>query len=151
MQILNARALKVTAVLDPTEVALIVAPDGQPRVAIDIRLPDRRVSAELNAKSVRRALAVISGATALTASRSSSRASWWATPSPRQGSWRSPRRGHRPRRQRPRRRDRMRTPRVRPRAVVEAHRWMAATGAASRHPRRSRGAASAGQRPGRGG
>ena len=57
--VLNARALKCTVVLDPAEVAQLVAPDGKPRVAIDIRLPDRRVSAELNAKSVRRALAVI--------------------------------------------------------------------------------------------
>ena len=39
--------------------AQIVAPEGKPRVAIDIRLPDRRVSVELNAKSVRRALATI--------------------------------------------------------------------------------------------
>jgi hypothetical protein len=57
--ILSARALKVTVVFDPAEVAQIVAPDGKPRVAITIRLPDRRVSADLNAKSVRRALATI--------------------------------------------------------------------------------------------
>jgi hypothetical protein len=56
---LSARALKVTVVLDPAEVAQIVAPDGKPRVAIAIRLPDRRVSADLHAKSVRRALATI--------------------------------------------------------------------------------------------
>ena len=31
----------------------------QPRVVIDIRLPDRRVSVDLNAKSVRKALAAI--------------------------------------------------------------------------------------------
>ena len=30
--ILNARAMKVTVVLDPVEVAQLVAPDGQPRV-----------------------------------------------------------------------------------------------------------------------
>ena len=59
MPILNARTLKVTVVLDPAEVAQLAAPDGQPRVGIEIRLPDRRVSAELNAKSVRRALATI--------------------------------------------------------------------------------------------
>jgi hypothetical protein len=58
--VLNARALKCTVVLDPAEVAQLVALDGKPRVVIDIRLPDRRVSADLNAKSVRRALAVIS-------------------------------------------------------------------------------------------
>ena len=39
----------MTVVLDPTEAAQLVAPDGQPRVAIDIRLPDRSVTAELNA------------------------------------------------------------------------------------------------------
>ena len=60
MQILNARGLKCTVVLDPAEVAQLVARDGQPRVVIAIRLPDRRVSADLNAKSVRKALATIS-------------------------------------------------------------------------------------------
>jgi hypothetical protein len=57
--ILNALALKCTVVLDPAEVAHIVAPDGRPRVVIAIRLPDRRVSADLNAKSVRKAVATI--------------------------------------------------------------------------------------------
>ena len=60
MQILNACAMKVTVVLDPAEVAQLVAPDGKPRTVIAIRLPDRRVSADLNAKSVRCALATIS-------------------------------------------------------------------------------------------
>ena len=59
MPILSTRAFKCTVVLDPAEVAQLAALDGQPRVKIDIRLPDRRVSAELNAKSVRRALATI--------------------------------------------------------------------------------------------
>jgi hypothetical protein len=58
--VLNARALKCTIVLDPSEVAQIVAPDGKPRTVIAIRLPDRRVSADLNAKSVRKAVAAIS-------------------------------------------------------------------------------------------
>ena len=58
--LLNARALKCTIVLDPTEVAQIIAPDGKPRTVIAIRLPDRRVSADLNAKSVRKAVATIS-------------------------------------------------------------------------------------------
>jgi hypothetical protein len=57
--ILNARALKCTIVLDPAEVAHIVASDGKPRTVIAIRLPDRRVSADLNAKSVRKAVAAI--------------------------------------------------------------------------------------------
>ena len=58
-QPLNARAMKVTVVLDPAEVAQIVAPDGKPRTVIDIRLPDRRVSVDLNAKSVRKVVAAI--------------------------------------------------------------------------------------------
>jgi hypothetical protein len=45
---------------DPAEVAQIVAHDGRPRVVVGIRLPDRRVSADLNAKSVRKAVAAIS-------------------------------------------------------------------------------------------
>ena len=57
--VLNARALKCTIVLDPTELAQIVATDGKPRTVIAIRLPDRRVSADLNAKSVRKAVAAI--------------------------------------------------------------------------------------------
>jgi hypothetical protein len=52
--VLNARALKCTIVLDPAEVAQIVAADGKPRVVIGVRLPDRRVTADLNAKSVRK-------------------------------------------------------------------------------------------------
>jgi hypothetical protein len=59
MQVLNARTLKCTIVLDPAEVAQLVAPDGQPRVVLAIRLPDRRVTADLAAKSVRRALVTI--------------------------------------------------------------------------------------------
>jgi ribosomal protein S3 len=59
MQILNARALKVTVVLDPAEVAELEAPDGQPRVVLTIQTPDRRVTADAAAKSVRRALATI--------------------------------------------------------------------------------------------
>ena len=46
--------------LEPNaEAAQLVARDDQPRVVAAIRLPDRRVSADLNAKSVRRALATI--------------------------------------------------------------------------------------------
>jgi hypothetical protein len=58
--VLNARSLKCTIVLDPAEVAQIAAANGQPRVVIGIRLPDRRVSVDLNAKSVRKAVAAIS-------------------------------------------------------------------------------------------
>jgi hypothetical protein len=58
-QILTAKSMKVTVVLDPAEVALLEAPDGKPRVAIAIRLPDRRVSVDLSAKSVRKAIVAI--------------------------------------------------------------------------------------------
>ena len=58
-QVLNSRALKCTVVLDPAEVALLVAPEGKPRVVIDIRLPDRRVRVDVAAKSVRKVLSVI--------------------------------------------------------------------------------------------
>jgi len=34
-------------------------PDGKPRTVIAIRLPDRRLSVDLNAKSVRKAVATI--------------------------------------------------------------------------------------------
>ena len=57
--VLNARAFKCTIVLDPAEVAQIVASDGKPRTVIAIRLPDRRLSVDLNAKSVRKAIAAI--------------------------------------------------------------------------------------------
>jgi hypothetical protein len=57
--ILNSRALKCTVVLDPAEVAHLAAPDGQPRVGVAIQLPDRRVTVDLAAKSIRRALAAI--------------------------------------------------------------------------------------------
>jgi hypothetical protein len=57
--VLNARVLKCTIVLDPAEVAQIVAPDGKSRTVIAIRLPDRRVTADLNAKSIRKVVAAI--------------------------------------------------------------------------------------------
>jgi 3-dehydroquinate synthase class II len=36
-QILTAKSMKVTIVLDPAEVARLEAPDGKPRVALAIR------------------------------------------------------------------------------------------------------------------
>ena len=41
------------------EVTQLVAPDGTPRVVVEIQLPDRRVTADVATKSVRRALATI--------------------------------------------------------------------------------------------
>ena len=51
--VLNARALKCTIVLDPAEVAQIVAPTASRTPSSQFACPDRRVSADLNAKSVR--------------------------------------------------------------------------------------------------
>ena len=49
-------SLKVVAVLDPRELLDLVVPDGRQRLGLTIRLPDRTVTADLNAKSVRRAI-----------------------------------------------------------------------------------------------
>jgi hypothetical protein len=59
MPTVSARSLKVTVILDPATLLTVPVPDGQPRVALTIRLPDRTVSADLNAKGVRKALATI--------------------------------------------------------------------------------------------
>jgi hypothetical protein len=59
MPALTARSLKCTVVLDPAEVVAIPVKDGLPRVLLRIRLPDRTVTADLAAKSVRRAQATI--------------------------------------------------------------------------------------------
>jgi hypothetical protein len=59
MPALNARSLKCTVVLDPADVVAIPVKDGLPRVLLRIRLPDRTVTANLAAKSVRRAQAAV--------------------------------------------------------------------------------------------
>ena len=51
--------LKVVAVLDPAELLDVRVPDGKPRLVLTIRLPDGAVTADLNAKSVRRAITMI--------------------------------------------------------------------------------------------
>jgi hypothetical protein len=57
---LNAKSLKVTLVLDPSEVARLPAPpDGVPRTTLRIDVAGRVVSADLNSKSVRKVLAII--------------------------------------------------------------------------------------------
>jgi hypothetical protein len=57
--IVTARTVKVTVPLDPHEIAALVVPNGQPRFVLTIRLPDRTITADLNAKAVRRAIATI--------------------------------------------------------------------------------------------
>lgn len=59
MPTVSARSLKVTVILDPASLLAVPVPEGQPRVALTIRLPDRTVSADLNAKSVRKAIGAV--------------------------------------------------------------------------------------------
>jgi hypothetical protein len=54
---LTARALKVTVVLDPTELTLLELPEGHARMNLRVRLPDRPVVADIGTKSVRKAVA----------------------------------------------------------------------------------------------
>jgi hypothetical protein len=54
-----AKALKCTLVLQPADLADLVVPDGAPRVVLTVRLPDRTVTTEIAAKSVRHAIAAI--------------------------------------------------------------------------------------------
>ena len=51
--------LKVVAVLNAAELLDIEVPDGKPRFVLTIRLPDGAVTADLAAKSVRRAIAMV--------------------------------------------------------------------------------------------
>jgi hypothetical protein len=60
MSVVTAKSgLKVIAILEPAELLDVVIPDGKPRHVLTIRLPDGAVTADLNAKSVRRAIAAI--------------------------------------------------------------------------------------------
>ena len=52
---LTASRLRVPTTLDATELPAITAPEGKPRVGLRIRLPDRTVTAEIAAKSLRKA------------------------------------------------------------------------------------------------
>jgi hypothetical protein len=53
-------SLKAVAVLDPAELLDVVVPEGKPRLVLGIRLPNgSSFTADLNAKSVRRAIAAI--------------------------------------------------------------------------------------------
>lgn len=55
---LNGRALKVTVMLDPAEVAALPAPLEQ-RITLRIKVPGRFVSANIAAKSLRKARTTI--------------------------------------------------------------------------------------------
>jgi hypothetical protein len=51
--------LKVVAILNAAELLDVPVPDGNPRLVLTIRLPDGSVTADLAAKSVRRAIAMV--------------------------------------------------------------------------------------------
>jgi len=59
MNTLTAKSLKVTLLLSPAEIVGIPVPDGEPRCSVRIAVAGRTVTADLNAKSVRRAIANI--------------------------------------------------------------------------------------------
>jgi hypothetical protein len=56
---LTARSLKCTLVLDPAELALLDVPNAQPRMTLRVKVPDRMVTADVAAKSVRKCKATI--------------------------------------------------------------------------------------------
>jgi hypothetical protein len=51
--------LKVVAAVNAAELLDIEVPDSKPRFVLTIRLPDRTVTADLAAKSVRRAITMV--------------------------------------------------------------------------------------------
>jgi hypothetical protein len=59
--VLTTRALKCTVLLDPAEVEALVLVEGMPRVQLNVRTADgsRTVTADIAAKAVRKAQAVI--------------------------------------------------------------------------------------------
>jgi hypothetical protein len=56
---LTASRLKVTTTLDAAELAAVRAPNGKPRITLRIRLPDRILTADIAAKSLRKAQTAI--------------------------------------------------------------------------------------------
>lgn len=56
---LNARAIKVTVLLDPAEIATLSVPEGQSRTTLWIWVAGRKLSADIACKSLRKALTMI--------------------------------------------------------------------------------------------
>lgn len=56
---LTVRTIKLTAVLDPAQPARLDAPIGQPRITVDIAMGERVLTASLNGKSLRKAIATL--------------------------------------------------------------------------------------------
>jgi hypothetical protein len=59
MSIVTAPKLKITTILKAEELLAIETPNGKPRLVLRITLPDRVISADVAAKSVRKAQAAI--------------------------------------------------------------------------------------------
>jgi len=59
---LKAKALKVSMVLDPAAAAALTMPNRQPRITLRISVAGRTLSADVNAKSLRRCIAAIGAA-----------------------------------------------------------------------------------------
>jgi hypothetical protein len=57
--ILNAKSLKATIVLDPVEVLSVPVKDGLSKIALKVAVGGRTISAEVNAKSLRRCIATV--------------------------------------------------------------------------------------------
>jgi hypothetical protein len=57
-----ARSLKVTAMLDAAALAGVVVPNSASKVTLHVSTPGRSVTAEVNARSLRRAVAAIAEA-----------------------------------------------------------------------------------------
>ena len=62
MTTLTGKALKVTIVLNPAEVSALPVPNGTPRVILKIAVGGRTVTADIAAKSLRKAQATIAEA-----------------------------------------------------------------------------------------
>src|SRR5690242_16035630 len=56
---LTAKSIKATLVLSPAEILTLSAPDGKPRCIVRVNVGSRTITADLNAKSVRKAIATI--------------------------------------------------------------------------------------------
>jgi hypothetical protein len=57
--VLNASKLKCTLILRPEELAAVPLRDGIPRVTLQVKLPDRMVTADIASKSLRKAQVLI--------------------------------------------------------------------------------------------
>ena len=59
---LEGKALKVSTLLEPAAVAALVVPNGKPRFTLQVIVSGRTLTADLNAKSLRRCITAIEAA-----------------------------------------------------------------------------------------